>query len=616
MSLLLISFLAGVLTVLAPCILPLLPVVIGASEPGMRGLSRRSIIVIGTLGLSIVAFTLLLKVSTLLITIPTSFWTGFSGGVLVLLGLTLAFPTLWGRIPLVAKLSRASNRAVGQGYQKNSVSGDVMMGLALGPVFSTCSPTYLYIIATVLPATLGVGLLYLGAFVLGLILVLLLIAYFGQQLINKILGHFATASMIKRGLGILLILVGLAVVSGVDKMIESKILDSGYGATIQFEEGLLKQFAPLAPREAALQESNDIPPVPTSTKVTDGTPATALLANGCFWCVEHDLEKVPGVIAVVSGFAGGKSIDPTYDDYYQGGHREVVEVTYDPMVVSYANLVEHILKHGDPTDSEGSFYDRGAAYAPAVYYITEEEKTTAAAVIKAVDASGKFTSPIVVPVLPRPMFYAAEEYHQDYSSKNPVRYNYYRAVSGRTKFYQSVWGSSADTFEFSATSQENVKNNSMQTSFTAGSWNNYVKPSEEVLRQQLSEVAYRVTQEDSTERSSTSELDKNYEPGIYVDIVSGEPLFSSKDKFNSGTGWPSFVKPLSTEVVTLHEDKKLFSTRTEVRSRFADSHLGHVFSDGPADRGGMRYCMNGAALRFIPQAEMEAAGYGLWLPAV
>ena len=254
MSLLLISFLAGVLTVLAPCILPLLPVVIGASEPGMRGLSRRSIIVIGTLGLSIVAFTLLLKVSTLLITIPTSFWTGFSGGVLVLLGLTLAFPTLWGRIPLVAKLSRASNRAVGQGYQKNSVSGDVMMGLALGPVFSTCSPTYLYIIATVLPATLGVGLLYLGAFVLGLILVLLLIAYFGQQLINKILGHFATASMIKRALGILLILVGLAVVSGVDKMIESKILDSGYGATIQFEEGLLEQFAPLTPKDTALQD--------------------------------------------------------------------------------------------------------------------------------------------------------------------------------------------------------------------------------------------------------------------------------------------------------------------------------------------------------------------------
>ena len=616
MSLLLISFLAGVLTVLAPCILPLLPVVIGASEPGMRGLSRRSIIVIGTLGLSIVAFTLLLKVSTLLITIPTSFWTGFSGGVLVLLGLTLAFPTLWGRIPLVAKLSRASNRAVGQGYQKNSVSGDVMMGLALGPVFSTCSPTYLYIIATVLPATLGVGLLYLGAFVLGLILVLLLIAYFGQQLINKILGHFATASMIKRALGILLILVGLAVVSGVDKMIESKILDSGYGATIQFEEGLLEQFAPLAPRDAALQESSDIPPVPTSTKVTDGTPATALLANGCFWCVEHDLEKVPGVITVISGFAGGKSIDPTYDDYFQGGHREVVEVTYDPTVVSYANLVEHILKHGDPTDGEGSFYDRGAAYAPAVYYATEEEKSTAAAVIKAIDMSGKFTKPITVPVLSRPMFYPAEEYHQDYAKKNPVRYNYYRAASGRTKFYQSVWGSSADTFEFSATSQENVKNNSMQTSFTADSWNNYVKPSEEVLRQQLSEVSYRVTQEDSTERSGTSELDKTYEPGIYVDVVSGEPLFSSRDKYDSGTGWPSFLKPLSSEVVRLHEDRKLFSTRTEVRSRFADSHLGHVFNDGPVDRGGMRYCMNGAALRFIPQADMEASGYGYLISEV
>lgn len=372
----------------------------------------------------------------------------------------------------------------------------------------------------------------------------------------------------------------------------------------------------LLPANVTAPARDDNDEVVPLTNATPPHTASALFANGCFWCVEHDLENVPGVITVVSGFAGGKSIDPTYDDYNQGGHREVVEVTYDPTMVSYANLVEHILKHGDPTDGEGSFYDRGAAYAPAVYYATEEEKTTAAAVIKAIDMSGKFTKPITVPVLPRPMFYAAEEYHQDYAKKNPVRYNYYRAASGRTKFYQSVWGSSVDTFEYSTTPEVTVATNTMPTPFTADSWNNYVKPSEEILRQQLSEVAYRVTQEDSTERSNTSELDKNYEPGIYVDIVSSEPLFSSKDKFNSGTGWPSFVKPLSAEVVTLHEDKKLFSTRTEVRSRFADSHLGHVFPDGPADRGGMRYCMNGAALRFIPQAEMEAAGYGMWLSAV
>ena len=344
--------------------------------------------------------------------------------------------------------------------------------------------------------------------------------------------------------------------------------------------------------------------------------ASALFANGCFWCVEHDLEKVSGVVSVVSGYAGGTSDNPTYENYAASGHREVVEVTYDPTMVSYANLVEHILKHGDPTDAEGSFYDRGMQYSPAIYFETDSEKEVARAVIHAVDSSGAFTKTVTIPVLPRPIFFGAEEYHQDYAKKNPVRYNYYRAASGRTKFYEGVWGDRADTFEFSPAPELAIKNNSMQTPFTADSWNNYVKPSEEVLRGQLSEVSYRVTQEDSTERSSTSELDKNYEPGIYVDIVSGEPLFSSKDKYNSGTGWPSFVKPISDTAVTLHEDKKLFSTRTEVRSRYADSHLGHVFGDGPADHGGMRYCMNGAALRFIPQADMEATGYGLWLSAV
>jgi methionine-S-sulfoxide reductase len=168
--------------------------------------------------------------------------------------------------------------------------------------------------------------------------------------------------------------------------------------------------------------------------------ATAVFANGCFWCVEHDLEKVSGVMSAVSGYAGGESSNPTYENYAAGGHREVVEVTYNPSVVSYANLVEHILKHGDPTDAEGSFYDRGISYSPAVYYENETEKQAAVTVIAAVAASGKLAKPITVPVLPRGQFFAAEEYHQDYSKKNPIRYNYYRAASGRTKFYQSVWG--------------------------------------------------------------------------------------------------------------------------------------------------------------------------------
>jgi peptide methionine sulfoxide reductase msrA/msrB len=363
-----------------------------------------------------------------------------------------------------------------------------------------------------------------------------------------------------------------------------------------------------APSDSSeMVESDTLTPASTETLQT---VATAIFANGCFWCVEHDLEQVSGVISVVSGYSGGESANPTYENYAAGGHREVVEVTYNPQVVSYANLVEHILKHGDPTDAEGSFYDRGVSYSPAVYYENETEKQAALTVIAAVNAAGKLTKPITVPVLPQSAFFAAEEYHQDY-------YNYYRAASGRTKFFKGVWGDSADTFEYSALPVRTVTNKSMsENQFTTDSWNNFVKPSEAVLRQQLSDVAYRVTQEEGTERAGTSPLDKNYEPGIYVDIVSGEPLYSSRDKYDSRTGWPSFVRPIADTAVTLHEDKRLFSTRTEVRSRFADSHLGHVFSDGPRDRGGMRYCMNGAALRFIPKAEMAAAGYGNWLAAV
>ncbi len=624
MTLLLLSFIAGVLTVLAPCILPLLPVVIGASEPGVRGLSRRALVVTGTLAISIIVFTLLLKASTLQITIPTAFWSGFSGGVLVLLGVTLVFPRAWARLPFVGSLSRSSNRAVGSGYQQQSFKGDVVMGLALGPVFSTCSPTYLYIVATVLPASFLVGLSYLAAFVLGLVMVLLLIAYFGQQLINRILGQFVTASRIKQGLGLLLIVVGLAIMFAVDKVIETKILDSGYGATIELEEGLLQQVSDTAEPVATAEQPNATgDAINTATTIeTASTSATALFANGCFWCVEHDLEQVPGVLEVVSGYAGGTTADPDYENYGKGGHREVVEVTYNPQVVSYANLVEHILKHGDPTDADGSFYDRGASYAPAIYYSTDAEQTAARAVVEAVNASGKFGRPVNIPILARPMFYRAEEYHQDYAKKNPIRYNYYRAASGRTKFFESVWGDATWKFEFSTSPNKSTQTmtdtNETTTvqQFTAGSWDTFTKPSDEALRSRLSDIAYQVTQKDGTERAGTSPLDKNYESGIYVDIVSGEPLFSSRDKFDSGTGWPSFVRPISDTAVTLHEDKKLFSTRTEVRSTHADSHLGHVFPDGPADRGGLRYCMNGAALEFIPLGEMEARGYSAWLSSV
>ncbi len=240
----LISVLAGVLTVLAPCILPLLPIVIGASEGGERRISRRAIVVIASLSVSVVVFTLLLKATTLLIDIPQSFWAWFSGGIIILVGLAIVFPSVWARVPFVQKMSSASNRAVGSGYQKKNFAGDILIGAALGPVFTTCSPTYLFIIATVLPATFLTGFIYLMGFTAGLAFSLLVIAYFGQKIVNAIILRMGSATRIKQLFGVLIILVGLAIVTGYDKKLQSLILDSGYGATINFEEKLIERFNP------------------------------------------------------------------------------------------------------------------------------------------------------------------------------------------------------------------------------------------------------------------------------------------------------------------------------------------------------------------------------------
>ena len=332
----------------------------------------------------------------------------------------------------------------------------------------------------------------------------------------------------------------------------------------------------------------------SSLEISTST-ATALLADGCFWCVEADLEKVSGVLNVTSGYAEGTTEDPTYENYVAGGHREVVLVTYDPGRVSYANLVEHILKHGDPTDGEGSFYDRGFAYAPAVYFDTPLEKAAAEEVIMKAEALDVFQKPIALKVLPRAAFWPAEEYHQDYYKKNPLRYSYYRTASGRDAFVSAHWGEKAGIFSLSAA--------------VGPSWANFVKPTEAELRKKLTETQFSVTQEEGTESPFENEYDSNKEEGLYVDIVSGEPLYSSRVKYDSGTGWPSFVKPITPDSVTLHNGISIFGVRTEVRSRYADSHLGHVFDDGPSDRGGKRYCMNSAALRFIPKANLVAEGY-------
>ncbi len=336
---------------------------------------------------------------------------------------------------------------------------------------------------------------------------------------------------------------------------------------------------------------------------------TVIFAGGCFWCTESEFNHATGIVAAVSGYADSAKENPTYKEVSeeQVKAREAVQVIYDPKLVSFAAVLEKYWKHIDPTDAGGQFADRGFQYTSAIYYTTDTQKVIAEQSKAKIDASKKFENKVATEILPFVNFYPAEEYHQDYKDKNPLRYNLYREGSGRNTYIKLHWqdGSTTTTSIF-----ENTDTNKKVTSTSTMTWNNLSTEVKAAKLKMLTELQYKVTQEEGTERPFDNAYDTNKEKGIYVDIVSGEPLFVSTDKFDSGTGWPSFVKPISADVVKLEEDKGLFYSRTEVRSKVADSHLGHVFTDGPADRGGMRYCMNSASMRFVPLADMEKEGYG------
>lgn len=306
------------------------------------------------------------------------------------------------------------------------------------------------------------------------------------------------------------------------------------------------------------------------------------LAGGCFWGVEAYMERIDGIVQAVSGYANGRTESPSYQDVIKGsGHAETVHVRYDRKRIKLSTILEYFYRIIDPTSVNRQGNDRGVQYRTGIYYTDQRDLEEILPSIEAL--SKQYDKPLAIEVKPLENFYLAEEYHQDYLKKNPHGYCHVDLNLAKEPVVDPT---------------------------------QYRKPDDKELKKTLSRSAYHITQKAGTEPAFNHVYWDFFQPGIYVDITTGEPLFSSRDKYRSSCGWPSFTRPISKDVISYHEDTSYNMKRTEVRSRIGNAHLGHVFDDGPADKGGLRYCINGAALRFIPLERMQDEGYEHFIGSV
>lgn len=336
----------------------------------------------------------------------------------------------------------------------------------------------------------------------------------------------------------------------------------------------------------------------TNITFSQNSAHVIVLAGGNFWYLEADLEKLTGIISVEVGYVD-KAI-------------HAVKVSYNPDLISYKQILNAYFRSIDPTDADGSFNERGMQYQPIIFVNNSQQRRIAEDLINLMQHSPYFKKKIVVKIKEIENFYPAEEYYQDFYKKNPFEYSFDRVRSGKDQYIISKWDKIPQEFLLN---DNLIKIHIMVDSMLIDKFKDFQKPSDEQLKKILSPLSYDVTQKDATEKPFENEFYTNTRRGIYVDIISGEPLFSSADKYESGSGWSSFKKPIDSHFIIEKNDFSFFMHRIEIRSKYANSHLGHVFDDGPLPLG-LRYCVDSAALRFIPYENMEEEGYALLMSQV